>query len=374
MIRAVLVDDEPLALQLMAQKLQTFPNVEVVETFSNPLLLLEQLPVLSFNTAFLDIDMPGMSGLELAERLLEYNPNIHIVFVTAYREYAVEAFEIHSIDYLMKPLLKERLQKTIARIKERLEDSPAAENNPAEPMRVYSFPEFIVYCHGELVKWKTAKVKELFAYLLAHHCSHINRDVLIDVLWPDTDYAKAKVQMHTAISHLRKTLEAMGYTKVLTFTNQSYCLQLYNFFFDAMQIEQLAKSADEVTDETLAEYISAVDAYQGEFLEHEAYSWADPHAQTMRQAVQQVIEQIVQYYRQKGDVISTQSYLKRSLQLNPYSEQALQNLLVHYFENNNRSEAIKVYEQFNERVKEEFGISPGRKTTALYDKILLSDL
>lgn len=374
MIRAILVDDEPLALQLMAQKLQVFQSVEIVETFSNPLLLLEQLPALSFNTAFLDIEMPGMNGLDLAEKLLEHNPTIHIVFVTAYREYAVEAFELHSIDYLLKPLMRERLQITIARIEEQLKDSLTAEKKTAESLRIYSFPEFIVYCQDEPVKWKTAKVKELFAYLLTHHGSHINRDVLIDVLWGDTDYAKAKVQLHTAISHLRKALESMGHKKVVTFANQSYCLQLDEFFFDALQIEQLAKTAGAVTDETLHEYINAADAYQGEFLEHETYSWAIPYAQTMRQAIHQLIEQIVQYYRKKDDAINAQTYLKRALQLNPYSEQALQNLLAHYLETDNRSEAIKMYEQFNDRLKQELGISPGRKTTALYDQILLSDL
>src|SRR5699024_10415720 len=74
--------------------------------------------LLAADVLFLDIEMPNTNGLELAEKIIEVNPNIEIVFVTAYNEYAVQAFEVNALDYLLKPVKTERLAKTLARLDE----------------------------------------------------------------------------------------------------------------------------------------------------------------------------------------------------------------------------------------------------------------
>ncbi len=73
---------------------------------------------MNIQVAFLDVEMPGMNGLEIAQLLKQWHNNIYIVFVTAYRDYAVQAFEIQSLDYLLKPISKSRLETTINRIQE----------------------------------------------------------------------------------------------------------------------------------------------------------------------------------------------------------------------------------------------------------------
>ncbi|UZM99840.1 response regulator [Lysinibacillus sp. MHQ-1] len=120
MIRAILVDDEPLALVSMNKHLQEFDRIEVIETFTSVKELLIEGPNLDFQVAFLDIEMPSMNGLEIAELLTSWNHSIYIVFVTAYRDYAVQAFELPSIDYLLKPASTSRLATTIYRIEELL--------------------------------------------------------------------------------------------------------------------------------------------------------------------------------------------------------------------------------------------------------------
>lgn len=102
-MRIVCVDDEKLALDYMSQLLKGIENVEIIGLFQNPeegykFVIDEQVDVV-----FLDIQMPGIDGLQLAELILEKKPHIHVVFVTAYDQYAVNAFEINAIDYLLKP-------------------------------------------------------------------------------------------------------------------------------------------------------------------------------------------------------------------------------------------------------------------------------
>lgn len=92
--------------------------------FTNPLEALERVDALKADAAFLDIEMPGMDGLELAGRLMDRQRRLEVVFVTAYNEYAVEAFELHALDYLLKPVMKERLQKTMRRLLDREDVRP----------------------------------------------------------------------------------------------------------------------------------------------------------------------------------------------------------------------------------------------------------
>lgn len=131
MIRVIIADDEPLALLNMEKKLKEFDSVEVVKAFSTIKDLLDEAPTLDYHVAFLDVEMPGMDGLQIAQILKEWKKNVCIVFVTAYRDYAVQAFEINSLDYLLKPISKSRLEMTINRIHElfQLEIAPLLECN-----------------------------------------------------------------------------------------------------------------------------------------------------------------------------------------------------------------------------------------------------
>jgi two-component system LytT family response regulator len=116
--RAVTVDDEPPALRRLRGLLVEDGDIDIVGEFADPAEALEGMAALRPDVAFLDIQMPGMTGLELA-RALGPRPPL-IVFVTAYDQHALAAFEVHAFDYLLKPVEPARLRTTLARVKERL--------------------------------------------------------------------------------------------------------------------------------------------------------------------------------------------------------------------------------------------------------------
>ncbi len=116
MLRVILVDDEEPVLNLMERLLETNENIEIAGKFTLPEEAISRNQTEQVDVVFLDIQMPGMNGLEVAEYLMEATPEIDIVFVTAYNEYAIEAFELSAIDYLLKPPTDERLNKTIERL------------------------------------------------------------------------------------------------------------------------------------------------------------------------------------------------------------------------------------------------------------------
>lgn len=130
MITALIAEDEPILAATLAAALQRqWPELSVVASCANGIEALAQAVALQPQVLFLDIKMPGKSGLEVAEELADAwtgaAPFPQIVFVTAYDEFAVQAFEREAADYVLKPVSDERLGRTVARLRHRLQDKPA---------------------------------------------------------------------------------------------------------------------------------------------------------------------------------------------------------------------------------------------------------
>jgi two-component system LytT family response regulator len=115
-LQAVIVDDEAKGIEFLRYTLEKYcPEVAVIKTFTAPLEALEEIPELRPDVLFVDVEMPRMNGFELVERL--QNKGIKTIFVTAYNEYALKAFRVAAVDYLLKPIdsdeLKEAVQKVL---------------------------------------------------------------------------------------------------------------------------------------------------------------------------------------------------------------------------------------------------------------------
>ncbi|TQV86796.1 response regulator transcription factor [Exilibacterium tricleocarpae] len=119
-LRAVIIDDEPLARLNISDALGAFPEISVVGEFSNGDIPSETLAILMPDILFLDIEMPTVNGIELASRILATHQHTAIIFVTAYDKYAVQAFDLHAIDYLLKPFDSPRFAQAVERAKTNL--------------------------------------------------------------------------------------------------------------------------------------------------------------------------------------------------------------------------------------------------------------
>ena len=124
MIKALIVDDEAPARSRMARLLSGFPDLRVAGEASNGLEALQAAQSLQPDVVFLDIEMPELNGLEVAEALGGEGPTV--VFVTAYSEHALKAFELSALDYLVKPVTPERLSETLEKIRRRKEPQSSA--------------------------------------------------------------------------------------------------------------------------------------------------------------------------------------------------------------------------------------------------------
>lgn len=125
-IRTILVDDEKLAIQGLELRLQPFDDIEIVATCHNGREAIRKIKTLKPDLVFLDIQMPGFDGFSVVQGVMDIDPPL-FVFVTAYSEHAIRAFEAQAIDYLMKPVEPDRLADTMDRVRGRLADRRTSE-------------------------------------------------------------------------------------------------------------------------------------------------------------------------------------------------------------------------------------------------------
>jgi two-component system, LytTR family, response regulator len=125
-IRTILVDDEKLAIQGLQLRLEAHPDVEIIETCLNGREALRAIKTNKPDLVFLDIQMPGFDGFSVVSGLMEVEPPL-FVFVTAYSDHAIRAFEAQATDYLMKPVEEDRLAATLDRVRQRLAEKRGVE-------------------------------------------------------------------------------------------------------------------------------------------------------------------------------------------------------------------------------------------------------
>ncbi len=140
-ISAILVDDEPLAREELAFPLKAHPEVHLVAQGKNGLEAYQMIKAHQPDVLFLDVAMPGLDGMELVRKLLDKKSKVpvpYMIFVTAYDQYAVQAFELNAIDYLLKPIDKARLTQSLQKVRRVLESPPSPAAKLEEMMRMLS--------------------------------------------------------------------------------------------------------------------------------------------------------------------------------------------------------------------------------------------
>jgi len=148
-IRAIIVDDEDLARQVIREMLKTHPEIEIVGECANGFDAVKSVAELKPDLMFLDVQMPKLDGFEVLELI---GSEVAVIFATAYDEHAIRAFEVHAVDYLLKPFRAERLNDALLRAKERIGKRPAAAPDQlAAAARSAEFAERIVVKDGTRV-------------------------------------------------------------------------------------------------------------------------------------------------------------------------------------------------------------------------------
>jgi two-component SAPR family response regulator len=235
-------------LGALVAAIKASPDIREVAKFSiceEALAFVKENPV---DVAFLDINMRGMGGLTLAEKILSICPDCKIVFCTGYEEYAIPAFKLHASGYLMKPVSAEDVQGEINNIK--------GIRHQQKPLEVKCFGNFEIYAKGEKLTFKRSKTKELFAFLVDRNGAGVSVGEIGVALWETDDEQKNQNYIHQLFRDLRQTLEAVGMVGVFERNNYLYSINPEKIQCDYYSYLKTGKP------EFLGEYMSQ-------------YSWAE---------------------------------------------------------------------------------------------------
>ena len=212
---AIAVDDEALMLRALVRAISVSPDITGVFKFSDCEKALSYVKENPVNVAFLDINMRGMGGLTLAEKIVAARPDCKIVFCTGYEEYAIPAFKLHASGYLMKPISAEDVQGEIDNIK--------GVRQKEKLLTVKCFGNFEVYAKDEALQFKRSRTKELFAFLVDRNGAGMTAKQICAVLFPeDTDDNKNAAYIRQLVLDLKNTLKSVGAESVLCHETPCY--------------------------------------------------------------------------------------------------------------------------------------------------------
>ena len=248
----LLVDDEQLALaELEDVTREIMPKawISCVDNYVDALATSEQT---RFDVAILDIEMPGMNGIELAKRMKQSNSDINIIFSTAYTEYAVDAFGLYASSYLLKPVRKQEMEQAFQHLR-----YPVCDVD--EKLQIQCFGNFEVFYQGEPMQFGRSRAKEIFAYLVDRRGAASNTNEICTILWENSinDTSK-KHYFRNLIADLKKTLRQYGVEDILICKRNQFSINVKLVECDYYKF--------------LESDTEAIKQYYGEYMNQ--YSWA----------------------------------------------------------------------------------------------------
>ena len=252
-MRMICVDDEPLAVEYTLSQCTLLPEIDDVKGFTEAQSALDWLRTHPTDLALLDINMPEIDGITLAARIKEMYPKIAIVFLTAYKDYAFDAYSVHPSGYLLKPVSQEKLAEEV-----RLACGEKCRSFQ-EHIWIKTFGTFDVFVDNRPVSFKLAKSKEILAYLVDKQGSGVTRSEICAAIWEDSLYdRRMQKQLDVYIRSLRETLQEYGISEIMEMEKGVLRTKPETFVCDAY----LFYSGDS----------DAINAYRGEYMS--SYSWA----------------------------------------------------------------------------------------------------
>ncbi len=369
-MKVMLVDDEPAMLLAMRRLLSKMEGVELVGSFQSAKEALYFVQQEKVELAFLDIKIAEDDGLELARSLRLINRTLDIVFTTSHSEFAIQAFDVYPLDYMVKPISRLRLAQTIAQAANRHNVSlNNGKESTIKPLLVRGLGCFEVSDNqGETVKWISKKSMELFAYLLVNQGRGTTRTRILEDIFPEMPLKNAETYLHTAIYQIRKVLSPNGLKEMVLSVQDQYRVNVDLADVDFIQFEQGVKAITEINQTNAAAAIMLEEQYTGELFEDKSFDWVAMERERFAIMYDSLAKRLASWLAAEKRYREAALIARRIVSRNEFEEDSNLLLLKILGAMGDRQSFYSCYEHYTQLLQQELGVRPSDEIREIYEQ------
>lgn len=369
----LIVDDDKLFLQFMKELLSGFPDVKVVGIFENTRQAHGYLKSYAVDLIFLDIHLAEENGIDFARRLSKERPYVDIVFTTAFKEYALEAFDVYALDYMIKPISLQRLERTLER---------AATRRPAH-LRHHKEADYQLFIYGlggfdvrgeeqKSLSFNSSKSEEMLAYLLYNRGKPVDKWILIEDLYKDMPRQNAETYLNTTTYKLRRALQPYGLKEAIIYHNGSYRIDLKGIYVDFIDFDHLVYTCEEAENPNLSALVETENLYKGDLFGHKCYHWSLPERERLYLSYWRFAIRLSHKLLERQEYYLALKILKKMEHMNHLDEDIIRMLMQVYAAKKDRIALTKQFKKYERILYRELGVAPEAYTLTLYRSLMHS--
>lgn len=372
-MKVIVIDDEKSMHIIMERMLKKINSITLVGCFLDTWSAYAYLTEHDVDLIFIDISMPKESGIEFAKRLREEGRETKIVFLTSHKEYALPAFDVYALDYMLKPVNQERLKQTIGRAVVDI-DSQKNTVKQAEQEK-----KLIYNCLGrmelrtsqnEIIKWRSSKSAELFAYLIMQRGNRVSKARIIEDVFDHMSLKNADTYLNTTIYQIRKLLGRYGLPEVLYYGNQYYLLDYTKIDVDVFMFEDQYNGLDFSDEVQVNRAVEHEKCYQGNLFGEHAYGWAQNEVERLSLLYISFAHKLCEALLFRAEMDQAISILKKLVDNYVFEDRTIMLYLEALALKRDEVGLKRQYKKFTEMIREELEIDISNKVTDFYYQLI----
>ncbi len=370
-MKVILVDDEKSMLLIMKKMIFKIPETEIIGAFQSSSEAYRFIKENRVDIAFIDIKMPEEGGLDLARRIMSDFQIIDIVFLTSHKEYALDAFGVHAMDYIMKPVSQERLEHTIKRSRER--------GIIALPYSYGTTPvKLSVHCLGGLhirgvegasVKVNSSKSLELLAYLLLNKGEFVSKWRIMEDIFSEMSPHNAETYLNTTIYKLRKALGQHEMKEAVISESEGYRIDVKDIYIDFIDFDRRVKALSIINESNVEDAIKTEKIFLGQLFGDKGYQWSLADIERLSEVYWDFAKKLGSYLLKNNRLDIALQILRRMTRENELDEDVNCILMRVYAAKKDRISLIKHYNKYTKALQRELQIKPSSNTAKIYGQL-----
>lgn len=370
-MKVLLIDDEQAMLTALSQLLSRIEDVEIVGMVRSSAEAVAFAAQHVVDLAFVDIMIAEDSGLTVALELRKRNADLDIVFVTSHKEYALDAFDVYPLDYIVKPVSLKRLEETVARAaRGRVDKHNSGNADSSKRLSVTGLGGLQISSEqGDSLKWMSRKSQELFAYLLLCHGNRVAKVRILEDLFHDREEKNSELYLNTALYQLRRTLSTNGIKGIISSNREHYQMSLELIKIDFIEFEERLSAFHTIDENNKEAAIAVENMYIGDLFDDKTYGWALVERERLSSLYEAFAKRLAKWLLDNNQIRQAVQIAKRLVRRNELDEEANM-LLMHGFAALKDRQALQLhYKQYEALLMQELHIQPSAELAEWYGRL-----